>query len=30
LLEQGNHRVLIQKSGRYAHYWNLQIQGAEV
>ncbi len=27
LVEQGNHRVLMQKQGRYALYWNLQTQG---
>uniref|UniRef100_UPI0030D873CE ABC transporter ATP-binding protein n=1 Tax=Oculatella sp. LEGE 06141 TaxID=1828648 RepID=UPI0030D873CE len=26
LVEQGSHRTLIQKQGRYAHYWNLQTQ----
>jgi ATP-binding cassette, subfamily B, bacterial MsbA len=27
LVEQGNHRALIQKQERYARYWNLQTQG---
>lgn len=30
LVEQGNHRILIQKQGRYAHYWNLQTQEVAV
>ena len=30
LVEQGSHRSLIQKHGRYAHYWNLQTQGVVV
>ena len=30
LVEQGSHRTLIQKQARYAHYWNLQTQGAVV
>ena len=30
LVEQGSHRTLIQKQGRYAHYWNLQTQGVVV
>jgi ATP-binding cassette subfamily B protein/subfamily B ATP-binding cassette protein MsbA len=30
LMEQGNHRVLMQKQGRYAHYWGLQTQGVVV
>jgi ATP-binding cassette, subfamily B, bacterial MsbA len=30
LVEQGNHRSLIQKQGRYTHYWSLQTQGAVV
>ncbi|NJN92445.1 MAG: ABC transporter ATP-binding protein, partial [Leptolyngbyaceae cyanobacterium SL_5_14] len=30
LVEQGNHRALMQKQGRYAHYWSLQTQGITV
>ncbi len=30
LVEQGSHRVLMQKQGRYAHYWSLQTQGVAV
>jgi ATP-binding cassette, subfamily B, bacterial MsbA len=30
LLETGNHKTLMQKRGRYAHYWNLQTQGVVV
>lgn len=30
LIEQGNHRVLMQEQGRYAHYWSLQTQGMPV
>lgn len=30
LVEQGSHRALMQKEGRYAHYWSLQTQGVVV
>jgi ATP-binding cassette, subfamily B, bacterial MsbA len=30
LLETGNHKTLMQKRGRYAHYWSLQTQGVTV
>lgn len=30
LVEQGSHRALMQKQGRYAHYWSLQTQGVVV
>jgi ATP-binding cassette, subfamily B, bacterial MsbA len=30
LVEQGHHKSLLRKQGRYAHYWSLQTQGAAV
>ncbi len=27
VVEVGNHKTLMKKQGRYAHYWNLQTQG---